>query len=758
MGFQVSPGVNVREFDLTTVIPAVSTTEGALAGLFRWGPVDKYLLIDSENLLVARYGKPTNHNAETWFTGANFLSYGNKLYVSRAANCTGWSNTYSGVTIESGNAVLAGVDEDNANVGDLVYGTYISEGTTVLSTNSTAVVLSKAATGSETGVVAFANPNTVFTAVANSGVVSNALSNYIVKNEDDYLSKTFESDVHFVARSPGALGNSLRISVCDSANQYQSNIDLASNSAYVNVSTVSIAFVVGSNTANVVFTAANGTITEAEIANVASAVQDKLIVGDLLEAGNSSIGRQYLKITSLGTVGNVAGSADIGWFRLSFDEPYQLSDNYSSNNIIRYWEFYNNVDAAPGQSEFQVASGNTSANDEMHVVVQDQDGFLTGVPGQILEVYQALSRATDARKNDGTGNFYKTVINDNSEYVWVGSARTNAATNTALYVASSTNSKPMTLSFLGGSDGLAEDAVPLNVIMRAYDLFQSAEDIDISLLLTGKARGGTHGEQLANYLIDNIAERRLDCVVFASPDKNDVVANGGRDESNDVVTMRNVMRSTSYGVMDSGYKYQYDKYNDVYRNIPLNGDIAGLCVRTDETRDAWWSPAGFNRGHIKNLVRLAYNPRKADRDILYKAGVNPVVAFPGQGTVLYGDKTLLAKPSAFDRINVRRLFIVLEKAISTAAKYSLFEFNDEFTRSQFKAMVEPFLRDVQGRRGIYDFYVKCDEENNPGSVIDRNEFVADIYIKPARSINFITLNFIATPTGVEFNEVIGNFG
>jgi len=274
--------------------------------------------------------------------------------------------------------------------------------------------------------------------------------------------------------------------------------------------------------------------------------------------------------------------------------------------------------------------------------------------------------------------------------------------------------------------------------------------------LTGKSYGGTNGEQLANYLIDNIAEVRKDCVVFASPEKADVVNNAG-SESDAVITFRNSMRSTSYAVLDSGYKYQYDKYNDVYRYIPLNGDVAGLCVRTDDQRDPWFSPAGFNRGQIKNLVKLAYNPAKAYRDQLYKSGINPVVTFPGQGTILFGDKTLLSKPSAFDRINVRRLFIVLEKAIATAAKFTLFEFNDDFTRAQFRNLVEPFLRDVQGRRGIYDFKVVCDTTNNTAEVIDRNEFVGDIYIKPAKSINYIQLNFVAVRTGVEFSEVVGQF-
>jgi phage tail sheath protein FI len=259
--------------------------------------------------------------------------------------------------------------------------------------------------------------------------------------------------------------------------------------------------------------------------------------------------------------------------------------------------------------------------------------------------------------------------------------------------------------------------------------------------MTGKANSAA-----ASYVIDNIAETRKDCVAFVSPTKS--------TSADSIVSFRNGLTSTSYAVIDSGYKYQYDRYNDIYRYIPLNGDIAGLCARTDETRDPWFSPAGFTRGQIKNLVKLNFNPNQAERDLLYKNGVNPVVTFPGRGTVLFGDKTMLAKPSAFDRINVRRLFIVLEKAISTAAEFALFEFNDEFTRAQFKNLVEPYLREVQGRQGITDFKVICDTTNNTGDVIDRNEFVGDIYIKPARSINFIQLNFIAVRSGVEFNEIV----
>ena len=690
MPFQVSPGVNVSEIDLTTVVPAVSTTEGALAGVFRWGPVEQRILIDSESNLVARFGKPTNLNAETFFTAANFLSYGNKLYVVRAANTTSLANG-------------------------------------------------------------------ALNAVANTGSVSNVAS-FVVKNEDDYIDKddqgsfATDTDVKFIAKYPGALGNSLKISICDSSNAYSRTLDLVANTKIDDtISRTNITFTVGSNTAVVkVANSATGNTLNAQ--ETVEGLVTALTIGDFLEAGNSTIGKQYLKITAIEATPTV--NATHAYITVSLDNKYGLSANYTSNTVTRYWEYFNSVDGAPGQSEYQAGFGNTSANDEAHVVVVDQDGTITGTPDAILEVFQAVSRATDAKTNDGATNYYKTVLNQNSNYVWF--ANPISASNTATNLASSALETPKTISFGSGQDGDGEADIPVGQLAAAYDLFKSAEDVDVSLILAGKARGGTNGEQIANYLIDNIAEVRKDCVVFVSPDRADVVSNIG-SESTDVVTFRNSLRSTSYGVLDSGYKYQYDKYNDLYRFVPLNGDTAGLCVRTDDTRDPWWSPAGFNRGQIKNIVKLAYNPSKAERDILYKAGVNPVTTFPGQGTVLFGDKTLLAKPSAFDRINVRRLFIVLEKAVATASKFTLFEFNDEFTRAQFKNLVEPFLRDVQGRRGIYDFKVVCDSSNNTGEVIDRNEFVGDIYIKPARSINFIQLNFVAVRTGVEFSEIVGQF-
>jgi hypothetical protein len=391
----------------------------------------------------------------------------------------------------------------------------------------------------------------------------------------------------------------------------------------------------------------------------------------------------------------------------------------------------------------------------MHIVVVDNGGKFTGIPGTILETFKAVSRATDSKTVDGAKNFYKDVINGNSKYIYAINDISGAPSNTAINLTSSTlDIQSRTFGF--GQDGADESTISPGDVYDAYDLFASPADIDVSLIMAGKLPTGTSA-QLANYLV-SIAEDRKDCVVFISPSKEDVVGKTGSDAADAIVVTRNLIDpGSSYAVMDSGYKYMYDRYNDIYRWVPLNGDIAGICARSDATNDPWWSPAGPARGSVKNVIRLAYNPSESERGTLYTNGVNPVVTFPGQGTLLYGDKTLLAVPSAFDRINVRRLFIVLEKAIARASESTLFEFNDAFTRSQFKNLVTPYLRDIQGRRGITDFLVVCDDSNNTPEVIDRNEFVGDIYIKPARSINFIQLNFVAVRTGIAFSEVVGQF-
>ncbi len=429
---------------------------------------------------------------------------------------------------------------------------------------------------------------------------------------------------------------------------------------------------------------------------------------------------------------------------------YSICD--ANTTVFDAWTFKTQFPTVPSTSTYVNARG--GANDEIHMIVIDKDGKFTGTPGSILEKYEYLSRAYDAKKDDGSSNYWKDVINNGSRYLrWISeprSAQLSGATanqysnvSTINFAVSSSN---LTIGLSGGSDNVPADAN----VQTAYTYFSNADEVDIGLIISGQ-----YGSTIVNQLTA-LAEERKDCMVFCSPKRTDVVDKYG-SEVNNILTTRAGFTSSSYTVMDSGWKYQYDKYNDTYRYVPLNADIAGLCAKTDKDKDPWFSPGGLNRGFIKNIVKLAFNPSKTQRDLLYVDQVNPVVTFSGIGTVLYGDKTLLTRPSAFDRINVRRLFIVLEKSISASAKYSLFEFNDSFTRAQFVNLVEPYLRDIQGRRGITDFRVVCDETNNTQEIIDRNEFVGDIYVKPARSVNFIQLNFVATRTGINFDEVAGRF-
>ena len=415
------------------------------------------------------------------------------------------------------------------------------------------------------------------------------------------------------------------------------------------------------------------------------------------------------------------------------------------------WAFKGQFDAKPGTSSFATDLGKTSAADELHVCVIDEDGAITGTPNTVLERFAFVSQGSDAKKDDGTSNFYKEVINQTSEWVWWADHDTSL-TDAGETIASqsgamTTNTAVIDSSLAGGTD---DNAPTVGEIALGYDKFEDAETVDVNLLFAYPDANGAN--TISNDLIA-IATARKDCMAFVSPPLEDTV--GAAAPATDVIAFADTLTSSSYASCDSGALYVYDKYNDVYRYIGGAGHVAGLCANADRVADAWFSPAGVNRGQLLGVTKLAFNPTKADRDSLYKARVNPIVSMPGQGTLLFGDKTLLNRPSAFDRINVRRLFIVLEKAISTAAKAQLFEFNDEFTRAQFKNLVEPFLRDVKGRRGITDSLVICDETNNTSQVIDSNRFVADIFVKPNRSINFITLSFIATRSGVEFSEISG---
>ena len=549
-------------------------------------------------------------------------------------------------------------------------------------------------------------------------------SGLLVKNTQDYEDNyaTGQASVGtFAARSPGSWGNNILVATCPSASAYEQTLSASQQ--------VDTSAAVGATS-----------IT------VDSDATSYLNVGDIIEfsatggATDFTSGEKYrvtsVASTSIGIVQHPRGAGGL------------ITAVVDDARIKRRWRFYDVVDGAPGTSTY--VSTRSGSGDEIHVVVVDEDGGVSGVPGTVLETYSKVSKASDAKTPQGDINYYPTVIQNKSNYIfWMdhntsGTNWGNAASGTT-YTAVNT---PSSESLSGGANG---STVTDGQLKTAYEKFQDADTVDVGLIIAGPSGSVTHVDNLIT-----IAENRKDAIVFASPQRSDVVnISNSNTQKDNVIDFFSSVRSSSYVVFDSGYKYCYDRYNDVYRFVPLNGDIAGLAARTDIIADSWYSPAGFNRGVIRGAAKLAFNPTKSQRDELYPKRINPVATFPGQGTVLFGDKTGLSSPSAFDRINVRRLFITLEKAISTASKFQLFEFNDEFTRANFRNIVEPFLREVQGRRGITDFLVVCDETNNTGEVIDRNEFIAEIFIKPARSINFITLQFIATRTGVSFEEVAG---
>jgi phage tail sheath protein FI len=641
MAFQVSPGVLVQERDLTRIIPAVSTSIGAIAGEFRKGPLDEIVSISSENDLVDTFGEPDSNNFEVFFSAANFLQYSNSLRVVRAAQTNLVNATSTGCGLQIKNTTHY---QDNYADGSGVVGT-------------------------------------------------------------------------FAARTAGAHGNTLLVSTCPSATAYEEEGATTVNDGSTAVGDTTI-------------TVTDGT---------------QLNVGDIISFSTTAAtndyddGHQY-RITNIATHDLTIVQKDSGSGGL-------LTTITNGANVRRRWRYYDSVGTGPGTSPF--VSDRSGSGDELHVVVVDEDGDVTGVPGQVLETFEKLSKAADAKTPQGDSNYYPDVLYAKSQHVyWMdhNTSGTNWGSNASGTTFTAVDT-PTLESLSGGADG---SSVTTGQKKTAYEKFQDAETVDVGLIIAGSG-DGTHVENLIT-----IAEIRKDAVVFASPERADVVnVSNSETQKDNVIDFFNSRSSSSYCVFDSGYKYMYDKYSDVYRFVPLNGDIAGLAARTDLVADSWFSPAGFNRGNVRGAVKLAFNPSKSQRDELYMKRINPVCTFPGQGTVLFGDKTALSSPSAFDRINVRRLFITLEKAISTASKFQLFEFNDEFTRANFRAIVEPFLREVQGRRGITDFLVVCDNTNNTGDVIDRNEFVAEIFVKPNRSINFIKLQFVATRTGVAFEEVAG---
>ena len=660
MAFLVSPGVQVREIDVSNVVPAVSSSIGGYVGSFSWGPVDEVRTITSEKDLVSVFGDPSNDDAyltsvkkkEHFYSAANFLKYGNNLKVVRA-----------------------------------------------VSTN-----MLNASTGSA-GLL-----------------VKNATHYY----DNNYHTGAAASNVgDFVARCVGVLGNSLKVSVCASANAF-------SQSAATTVNDSSIAL------GDTSMTVASGAA---------------LVVGDVITFGTDT--NKYI-ISEINT--------NAITFALASDGSSGLQTVVANSaNVNREWEFASSFTKAPGSSPDAIA--NSSSLDEMHIAVVDENGLITGIVGEILEIFEGVSMASDAKDAEGNSNYFVDKLRYNSNYIFFSNHNSNLSESGNTFASAGaifdTHTLPITQSFTNGSDGYCLTSGQKKSGIETY--LGDAETQDVDFLISGPLNGddGSGNEVTtlaeattqANNLIA-ICEARKDCMAIISPRKQDCVNNSG-SESTSIVALADTLSSSSYAVMDSAWCYQYDKYTDNYCYIPACGHTAGIMARSDQERDAWFSPAGFNRGQLLGITKLSFNPNQAERDALYKKRVNPIVTFPGQGTILFGDKTLLSSASAFDRINVRRLFIVMEKAIATAAKFQLFEFNDAFTRAQFRATIEPFLRQVKGRRGIVDFQVVCDNTNNPQSVVDANQFQASIFVKPNRSINFITLNFVAARSGVEFEEVYG---
>ena len=765
MPFALSPGVTVIEKDFSSIIPSVSTSAGAVAGTFQWGPVAEPTTVTSEDVLVQTFGGPNDSTYKSFFTAANFLAYTNNLIVNRVDT----ANVKNATSLVSGSVISVEVDSEGGNSG------YKPGHLTTITFSDPEL---------EGGVTATGTP--VFEGVGiTSGniTVTNSGSNYTQLPIITISAPDLEGGVQATAVATLNTGAIDTITIVEAGSGYFATPTVtiardeiagdftgAAAAATIQVDSSALIAVALINAGSGYTAAPTATISNSNTGALGTPV-DPVLTSIYASAAGVKIknGIHYLEnfrsyeqsvygmfaARYPGSLGNGIKVivVDAAVWAYAMSNP---SAQYSST-------ITKNFSSAPGTSA--QAANKSIENDQIHILIlDDSTGKWTGTPNSVLEKYSFLSKIKGVTRNDGTNVYFRDAIAANSKYVYVISTPSAAQVNDLQNVdwdkdiatiASGSNlrdlkSAPAAITLNGGVDDYtAEDSD----IQNAFEQFTDADKYDISLIAAGDVSAAT-----ANYIISNVADVRKDCVVFFSPRNTDgspiigsgSVAVAAVKDFADAVNYR-----STYAVMDSGAKYQYDRYSDQYRWIPLNGDVAGLCARTDYTNDPWFSPGGFNRGQIKNVVKLAFNPGQVDRDGLYSYGINPVVTFPGQGTVLFGDKTFTTNPTSFDRINVRRLFIVLEKAVAKAAKFQLFEFNDDFTRAQFRNLVEPFLRNVQGRRGIIDFRVRCDATNNTGDVIDRNEFVASIFIKPNRSINFITLNFVAARSSVSFDEVGG---
>ena len=718
-----SPGIVVREVDLTSgrVQPA-SNKIGAIVAPFAKGPVDSPTLVENENDLLNNFGEPysTDKHYESWMVASSYLSYGGSLQVVRA---------------------------DDTNTKNAFVGTA-------------------------------------------SSVKIKSLDNY---EELGYDENTI-TGVTVAARNPGSWANGIKVAIIDSkADQILSGIvtTLARVGYGVTQSLTGKADVGTGTSISLTGSYLKGIITEVGTSSIAVKILSKV------SSGNTETSVDYQQdgtycFTETGTVGIVTTGIDNSALVALGSTSYTSEVDWFSQQYITLTNSniqWNNIAQAPGTSAFAEPRG--SRFDEVHVVLIDDLGTITGNAGTILEKHLGLSKATDAEFSAGSTSYWRKYIAAGSATIFAGGAPAGLTTTgydagqfdlttdngwdqpaeNVIFGAAGSNTYTLAggLNYDGGTNLNTAGALTATLaeLKDGYDLFENTEEIKVDFLLMGSAGYAKETTQeLANKLI-SVAELRKDAVAFITPYRGaaladnpaegDITVRAPEDITRNVISFFSPIASSSYAVFDSGYKYMYDRFANTYRYAPLNGDIAGLCARNDINYFPWYSPAGTARGAILNAVKLAYTPSKSQRDRLYTNRINPIIFSPGAGIILFGDKTGLGRTSAFDRINVRRLFIYLEDAISRAAKDVLFEFNDEITRTNFVNTIEPFLRDVQAKRGIFDYVVIADETNNTAAVIDANEFRADIYIKPARSINFIGLTFIATKTGVDFEEVIGNF-
>jgi hypothetical protein len=698
MTFNLSPGIYFTEVDLSQFVSGVSSSQGAISGIFKWGPLFEPYLISSESQLLNVFGPPSNLNAETWFSGANFLGYTNALWVTRTANTT--ANT----------------------------------------------------------------SNAAYNAVANTGNVANILNN-VVLNQLTFANQQFtDTNVLYIARYAGSMGNSLRIAQCDSPNAYSSNVSLSgtviAGNGVGNSYTGMLSVNIGANTGTIVITPTTGSNVAVGNTFASTLIQD-FTVGDNILIGNTSLGTSYTTPLKITAISNAITNSTATLINLSFNNPSRLAYNYSANTVKRYWEFYNQVNTGPGETASVLAiTSNSSLVDQLSIVVVDQQGSFSGVPGTILEIWNNLSYAIDAINADGSTNYYKTVLNTQSQYLWCVNDRNGITSANSINLVNSTNQNPLSLQFNLGQDGDAEGIAPLQTLANGWQLFTN-KAYPISYIIQGKAISGTgvyngasyNNFQLTNWLVQNVvAPRKYDSIVFASPDIATVVNNSGFEQQS-IAGWTSFLNASTYLFIDSGYFSMYDRYNNIYRWIPLNGSIAGTRAYTDGISYPWFSNAGINNGLINNVTKLAYNPNETDRDYLYPLGINPVISEAGYGTYLDGDRMFTQVNTAFNRINVRNLFIYCEQAIVKATKVILFDINDVFTQNQFKNMVNPFLKGIVGARGITDFVVICDATNNTPQVVDNNQFIAGIYIKPSRVIDFIRLDFVAVSDTVSFAEI-----